>query len=381
LSSTLLDPRVIDASTVVPKPTSAIYLPVAVEGQSDNVGTATVAVPASFVSVDSVNAAFGPASSLSRIINAVLARGGGPVIGVASAKGATPTLAQRQTAWALLESDRTVRVRLTDSEVQTDLVGLAQSVANANLLYHKQIALVGLASGTTKANLIAGATALAAAGLDPAQRTALVGPGVYDENGVLRGGSFAAACVAAEVAKNSDPSNDLDRWQIPLLTGVELDTAGMPVFRRKVVAGAAVNDYEDLLQGGVSPLQPSLVPGGAQTSHLRTVYITNTSYDNLYTRIIVDQIFIDVRDYILDSNFLRAANTEATRARIASGVSALLNERRAWIRTVTQSDGSQGYNVSVTSSPDNRQVTVGYEGIIVRGINTVRVAANLSIPT
>jgi hypothetical protein len=47
---------------------------------------------------------------------------------------------------------------------------------------------------------------------------------------------------------------------------------------------------------------------------------------------------------------------------------------------VLQPDGSQGYNVSVTSSADNRQVIVGYEGVVVRGINTVKVAANLSIP-
>jgi hypothetical protein len=288
---------------------------------------------------------------------------------------------QRQTAWALLEADRTVRIRLTDSEVQTDLVALAASVGNANLLYYKQIAICGMPSGTTKANLLSAATAIAAGGLDPATRTCLVGPGVYDENGTLRGGSFVAACVAAEVAKNSDPSNDLDRWQIPLLTGVELDGAGMSLFRRKVVSGAAVNDYEDLLQGGVSPLQPSIVPGGVITSHLRTVYTTNTSYDNLYTRVIADQLFCDVRDYVYDSNYLRSPNTDVVRGKLASGVTALLQERQSWVRPVKQTDGTQGYNVSVSSSTDNRQVTVGYEGILVRGISTVKVAANLTIPT
>jgi hypothetical protein len=381
LSSVLLDPRVLDASSVIPKPTQDIYLPVAVEGQADAGGAASINVPASFVTVDSVNAAFGPNSSLARIITALLNRGAGPVIGVASAKGTTPTLAQRQTSWALLESDRTVRIRLTDSELQTDLVALATSTGNANLLYHKQVAICGMASGTTKAALISAATAIAAAGLDPATRTCFVGPGVYDENGVIRGGSFVAACVAAEVAKNADPSNDLDRWQLPLLTGVELDAAGMPAFRRKVVTGAAVNDYEDLLQGGVSPMQPSIVPGGVITSHLRTVYITNTSYDNLYTRIIADQLFCDVRDYVYDSNYLRSPNTDVVRGKLASGVTALLQERQSWVRPVKQTDGTQGYNVSVSSSSDNRQVTVGYEGILVRGISTVKVAANLTIPT
>jgi hypothetical protein len=162
------------------------------------------------------------------------------------------------------------RIRLTDSETQADLVALATSCANADLLFNKQIAFVGMAAATTKANLIAAATALQGATTptlvtSPAStRVVLVGPGVYDASGTLRGGSIAAAAVAAEVAKNADPSNDLDLWQIPILTGIEKDAAGLPLFRRKVVAGAAVNDFEDLLQAGVSPLQPSRVAGGVQ---------------------------------------------------------------------------------------------------------------------
>lgn len=355
-------------------------MPVGVEGQADSAGAVSINVPSSFTRVDQANDAFGPSSSLARLVSVILSRGAGPVIAVASAKGTSPTLAQRQASWALLESDRSVRLRLTDSEVQADLVGLAVSCANADLLYHKQIALGGMAAGTTKANLITGATAIAAGGLAAATRFVLVGPGVYDENGTLRGGSFAAAVAAAEIAKNSDPTNDLDLWSMPLLTGVETDVSGMPTLRRKVVTGAAVNDYEDLLQAGVSPLQPSRVPGGVTSSHFRTVYITNGAYDSLYTRIIVDQVFIDVREYCYSSNFLRSPNTARTRGMIQSGVRALLDERSQWIIPVRQADGSTGYNVSVNASPDNRQVIVGYEGVVARGISTIKVAANLTIP-
>lgn len=380
MSSLMLDPRVLDASNLIPKPTQAIYLPVGVEGQMDNVGTAAIATPYSFTRVDSVNDAFGPASSLTRVIKALLDRGAGPVVGIASAKGSTPILSARQTAWEKLESDETIRLRLTDSEVQADLVALAISAANADLLYNKQIALAGMPAGTSKANLITAATAISGGAITQGSRAVLVGPGVYDSAGTLRGGSFAAAVVAAEVAQNSDPTNDLDLWDLPLLTGIEIDANGMPIFRRKVVAGVAVDDYEDLLQGGVSPLQPSRTPGGVSTTHLRTVYATNGTYDSLYTRIIVDQVFIDVKAYIYASNYLRAVNSEATRARIKSGVEALLNERNQWIKPVAQADGTLGYNVSVTSSLDERQVTVGYEGIVRRGISTVKVAANLTIP-
>jgi len=355
-------------------------MPIGVEGQADSAGSANVATPMVINRIDEANTAFGPASTLTAIITQVLNAGAGPVVGIASAKGTVPTLVQRQAAWAAQESDINIRIRLTGSELQSDLAALAVSCANANLVYNKQVAFGGLPSATTKAALTTAATAIAAGGTDAASRFCLVAPGVYDATGTLRGGSFAAAVVAAEVAKNSDPGNDLDLWQIPLYTAIEKDATGLDVFRRKVVSGAAVNDYEDLLQGGVSPLQPSVVAGGIMTTHLRTTYITNSSWDNLYTRVIVDQLFLDVKGYILQQNFLRAGNTTATRARIKSGVEAMLQARNNWVNPVTQADGSQGYNVSVTPSADQRQVTVGYEGIVVRGINTVKVAANLSIP-
>ncbi len=379
MSSTQLDPGVIDASTLTPRQTSDIFLPIGIEGQGESAGTGVVATPYVISRGDQAETIIGAqsANALSRHVQAILAAGAGPVKVVISAKGSTPNISQRQTAWATLESDVDVRIRLTDSAVQSDLVALAASANLANLVYNKQVAIVGMPSGTSKAALISAAAAIAV-GDQP--RAVLVAPGVYDAAGVLRSGNYGAAVVAAEVAKNPDPSSDLDLWGIPNLTGIELDSAGLPLFRRKIVTGASVNDYEDLLDGGVSPLQPSRVAGGVMTTHLRTAYITNTQWDNLYTRIIVDQIFLDVKNYILDNNFLRQGNTDATRARIASGVAALLTERSSWISPITQGDGTTGYGVSVTSSPDNRQVTVGYQGVVVRGINTVQVAANLSIP-
>jgi hypothetical protein len=201
-----LFPEVIDAGTVQPKLTSDIFLPIAVEGQAATGGTAVVAVPYLINRVDESSVLFGAASSLHRIVKAVLDRGAGPVIAVASIVGASaPSLVQRQTAWAKLESDETIRLRLTDSEVAADLAGLGTSAANANLIYNKHIAVCGMASATTKATLLTTATTIAAAGIEASKRTMFVAPGVYDELGTLRGGSFLAACVAAEIAKNPDP--------------------------------------------------------------------------------------------------------------------------------------------------------------------------------
>jgi len=380
ISSTQLFPEVLDSAILQPRLASNIYLPIGAEGQIDVAGDGNVGTLYTINRVDEASTHFGPASTLYGIVKAVLDRGAGPVYAIPSKKGATPTIADRQAAWQTLESNTTVRLRLTDSEVQADISGLAQSASNAALINNKQIAMCGLPSGTSKANLIAGADAIISAGVDASKRTVLVGPGVYDASGTLRGGSFSAAFTAAEVAKNNDPSNDLDLWAILLATGIEMDATGNPVFRRKVVTGVAVNDFEDLLKGGVSPLMPDRPGSGVQTSHLRMVYKADTTFDSLATRIIIDQVFIDVRDFIYDGNYLRMGNTPQTRAKIKAGVEAVLAERSDWIQGVDQPDGTQGYNVSVTASADMRQVIVGYQGMIVRGIQTVLVAPTLTIP-
>jgi hypothetical protein len=141
-----------------------------------------------------------------------------------------------------------------------------------------------------------------------------------------------------------------------------------------------VNDFEALLQGGVSPLMPSRTGAGAMISHLRTTYTTNTAFDALSTRLIADQVYVDIKNYILDTGFLRRGNTESVRNALTAAVTALLFERAAWVAPVMQPDGLQGYNVQSIPSADMRQVTVSYEGRIVRGIQTIQISGSLSIP-
>jgi hypothetical protein len=379
--TTQLFPEIVDASTLGQRLSSPIYLPIGIEGQADNAGDASINTIYTIARTDQAIAHFGPASAsrLTALIVALLARGAGPITAVASKKGSTPLLADRQISWALLESHPDVRIRLTDSLTQADLVALATSLANANLINHKQIGFMGMASGTSKSGLITAAGAVAGSGKEGATRSVFVGPGVYDDVGILQDGGYAAMCAAAEVAKNGDPSNDLDLFQLPLLTAIEKDASSLPIFRQKVVSGVAVNDYEDLLQGGVSPLESSPAGSGVAISHLRTAYTTDTTHDALMTRIIEDQIFIDVRNYILNGGFLQQGNTDSTRKRIQSGVEAVLHERISWLNPLTQPDGSQGFSVAVSSSVDQRQVTVSYQGQIVRGIQTVQINGNLTI--
>ena len=372
--STQLYPEVVDASTLLAKPSSPIYMPIGVEGQMDNDGTGVIATPYAISTISEARLTFGVAAKLSKIIEVVINHGAFPVIAIASKKGSIPTLPERQTAWDTLASDLNVRLRLTDSVVQADLVELADSCEESELVQHKQVGFGGLALASDRAAHIAAAGAIASS------RFVLVGPGVYDQDAVLRDGSFAAAVCAAETAKNADLSNDLDLWDLPLLSGIEKAATGLPVFRNKVAAGVNVNDFEALLQGGVSPLMPSRTGAGAMISHLRTTYTTNTAFDALSTRLIADQVYVDVKNYILDTGFLRRGNTEATRNALVAAVTALLFERNAWVATIRQPDGTQGYNVAAVPSADMRQVTVSYEGRIVRGIQTIQVSGSLSIP-
>lgn len=373
MSSLQLFPEVIDGSTLGARAAGVIALPIGIEGQGDVAGTGNVAQVYTIARGADADTYFGPASSLTAIVRWLLDRGAGPVYAVASAKGSAPTLVQRQTAWQALEANRNVRIRLTDSVTQTDLVALATSCDNANLLNNKQFAIVGMASGTAKAALITAATALAS------KRLTLVAPGVYDSGGVLKSGAYLAAAIAAMVAQNADISDDLDTATIPTLTGMEKDGTGNDLFREIVVSGVLQNDFEDLLQGGVSPVMPGL-DGGIAISHLRMTYKTDSTFDALMTRIIMDQLFVLVRDYALRFLTLRKQNTQARRDQLASGIDALLRSLSDWVTPVVQGDGSSTYGVTVTPSSNQRQMILSYQGSIVRGTQTLLVSPSLTIP-
>lgn len=229
-----------------------------------------------------------------------------------------------------------------------------------------------MAAATSAATYTAAATAIAS------KRGCLIAPAVYDESATLLAGNFTAAAVAAAVSTNSDPSDDLDGLILPGLIGIEDDVNGIPVFRIKVVGGVAVNDFEDLLQDGVSPLQPGR-NGGVALSHLRTTWTTDSTFDSLSTRIIVDQVFVLVREYCYQHLYLRRGNTPTNRNLLKSGVEALLRAHSDWVQPITQPDGQIGFGTTVTSSSDERQLIVTYQGRIVRGIQTILIDGRLDI--
>lgn len=377
MSSAQLYPEVKDGSSLGALFAQVPFLLIGIEGEAGDDGDADVATPVTISRPIEAETAFGNASSLTNLVKFILGRGVPSLVAVASDKDSSPeafpSLNQRKAAWATLEDDREIRVRLTDSVTQADLVALADSCEWAENINHKQVAFTGMDSGTPKATLISAAAAIGS------KRGVLVGPGIYDEDGNLLDGAYAAAAVAAEVSKNPDIADDLDTLVLPGFTGIEQDANGLPVFRIKSNAGTPINDFEDLLQGGVSPLEQSRT-GDVKITHLRMTYQTDGTFDALMTRLIVDQVFIDVRDYCENNKFLRRGNTPETRTDLKAGVEALLFERRNWVAQITQPDGTPGYSVAVTSSPDGRQVIISYSGRVVRGIQTILVDARLQIP-
>jgi hypothetical protein len=367
-------PQVVDQSTLTGVFQADQFMAIGVEGQKLAGGTAAVATPVIVKDGGSADTYFGVGSSLALLCRSILGRGVNYVLAVASASAATPTLPQRQAAWAPLEDDPTVRIRLTDSTTQADLVALADSCEWAEGIQHKQFCVVGMPAATSKANLIAAAGAVAS------KRAVLVGPTIYDTNGALLNGAFGAAWAAAEIAKNPDIVDSMNLATIPATTGIEKDaTTGLPIFRLRAGAGTPVNDFQDLLTGGVSPFQQD--PSGmAAFTHLRMTWITDTTFDALQTLLIKDSVFLGIRDMLLDSRFLRIGNTAQNRAAAAALTDSYLRAHSDWVAPVKLGDGTTGYGVTVVPGVDLKSFTISYFGQVVRGTNVININGTLTIP-
>lgn len=366
-------PMIVDKSTLTGVFQTDQFMVIGVEGQKDVAGTAAIGLPKLVTTAEDANTFFGASSSLALLCKVILARGINFVWAVASAS-APPTLVQRQAAWAPLEDNPDIRIRLTDSVTQADLVALADSCEWAEGVQNKQFCVAGLASPSTKA------AAIAAAGAVASKRAVLVTPAIYDLNGNLLSGQYGAAYAACQIAMNPDIADSLNLADIPATAGIEKDAAtGLPVYRIRANAGTPLNDFQDLLTGGVSPFQQSRT-GLAALTHLRTTWIADTTFDALMTLLVKDQVFIDIREILLDHQALRKGNTGGNRSLAAALVENYLKAHDDWIARVGLSDGTTGYGVTVVNAPDGKSYTINYFGQIVRGTNVINVNGSLTIP-
>lgn len=366
-------PQVVDKTTLSGVFLGDQFLMIGIEGQKDAGGSATVALPVLVRSPDDANTFFGPASSLGGLCKFLLARGLNQIVAVCSASGTTPTLIQRQAAWAALEDDSRVRIRLTDSTTQADLVGLADSCENAEQIQHKQFCVCQI-NVSTKATVLTAATAIAS------KRAVLTSGQVYDVNGSLLAGQYCAALVAAMIATNADISDSMNGAEIPATTGIEKEAAtGLPVYRLRTNGGTPLNDFQDLLTGGASPFQQA-ASGLAALTHLRTTWITDTTFDALETLLIKDQVFLDLQSILIDQKFLRSQNTAKNRGIACALVNSYLTQHMDWLAPVNLPDGTVGYGVGAVAAPDNKSFTITYNAQIVRGTNVINIGGSLTIP-
>lgn len=377
-----LFPDVKDIGTLGAQPSIPYALPIGVEGQGGSDGSGAVGRIYEVDIPSQADELFGVNSPLSHLLKFLLGRGVSPIWAVASVMGSgTPNLTQRQTAWARMESSPLIRIRLTDDISLSTLDALADSCANASLIFNKQVGFGGLAAGTSKAQAISAAASI------NSNRFVLTGPGVILNDGTLQSGAYAAASVAAAVATNTNLADSLSLDILFNLAGIEEDANGLPIFIKRVVAGSVVNDFEDLLQSGFSPLMTDESGAGVRITHLRTTYVganpnaPDTSFDALMTRIILDQAFVAVKNYCYQNNWFRRGNTQANRDTLAAGVTSVLTSQfTGAILPAAQADGSIGYGVTVVPSSDMRQVTIHYEGQVVRDINVINIDEELTIP-
>jgi hypothetical protein len=366
-------PQVVDKSTLTGVFQADQFLGIGVEGAAVAGATATIAVPYVVTSGDQANTLFGATSPLAKLCNLILGRGIGYVTAVASVLTGTPTLVQRQTAWTPLEENDTIRIRLTDSMVQADLVGLARSCEWAEGIQRKQFCCVGLASPSTKA------TAITAAGAILSKRAVLWSPCVYDTNGVLMTGSSTAALAASVIAQNPDIADSLNNAGINATAGIEKDAATMPLYRLHAGAGTPVNDFQDLLTVGISPLKQD-GSGLAAFTHIRTTWTTDTTFDALTTLLIKDEVFIQLRNALVAAGLLRMPNTLSSRAFAAKIVDSWLKAHSDWVAPVALPNGETGYGVTTVPSVDLKSFTVNYKGQVVRGTNVININGTLTIP-
>jgi hypothetical protein len=179
---------------------------------------------------------------------------------------------------------------------------------------------------------------------------------------------------------NQDITDDMDGMPLPATTGIERDpTNNMPVFRNRAGAGTPVNDFATLLAGGVSPLRQGRA-GQAELTHLRMTWTVDTTYDALMTLLIKDGVFLALRDTLLAQKFLRRGNTASNRALAAKLVDTWLRAHNDWVQPVQLGDGTLGYGVTVTPSPDKKTMNVSYQGEVVRNTQVININGVLVIP-
>ncbi len=248
----------------------------------------TVATPLEAVTVTSYSqglTAFG-SGTMTDLLTAVLEHGAASVVAVAIASDD-----DYGDGLAVLEEMDDIDILICDSVDSDVQEAVKDSAEAASANRRERICVLACGASETVSQMVSRAGTL------NSERAVLVAPG---DLGV-------AAAVAGVIAEELDPAVPLGGAE---LSGVSVSTQ------------YSENDLDLLILGGVTPVEYrsstiSVVRG--VTTRTKTSGVSDTTWRELSTILIVDDVIPDVRD-ALATKFKRAKNTEQSRGAIRSQV-------------------------------------------------------------
>ena len=296
----------------------------------------------------------GAETELGILLRLAFANGAGTVL---ASPVASDTLDAYKAAFDRIFAEKKAAYVVCASSLETVRAELSARVSAASGQRGECIGFVGLASGSTAAQLTSAAASL------NSERMVLVGPGftVPGQDSAM-GGWAGAAALCGVLAAQTDPALPLHGAVLTGLTGADAefdDTA-----------------LDGLIRGGVTVCETlagetSVIRG--VTTRTKTGGAADSTYRELSTMLIIDEVIPAIRT-ALRARFARAKNNALTRSAIRSQVIVELESRVA--REIIDSYDA----VTVTPSEQDASMAVVEFGFAVtHGLSRILLTAHISV--
>lgn len=294
---------------------------------------------------------YGSDCSLTKLIKVLLLNGAATIVAVPAAVSAEASTADYTAAFAALMEKENVTIMVCDSRSADVYNAMKTAIESATENCKYRIGIVE--SGGTVSEAAAKAQAL------NYERMVMVYP-APEATGALIG--VTAAALAGIISAGSDPA-------LPL-NGAEL--SGIDDFY-KIFSDT---DITTLVQAGVTPIEsvygsPCVVRG--VTTRTKTAGVTDTTWRELTTVLIIDDVIPSVRN-ALRLKFPRVKNTSQTRGAIRTQVIIELESKLK--KEIIDAYGE----VTAAADPADPTVcNVGFEFTVAHGLNRIILSARISV--
>ena len=293
------------------------------------------------------------AQGMSTLLKMLFLNGAGAVT-VAVGKGATGA-ADYASAFAALDEEEDVGIVVCDSASAEVHQSLKTDVENASKARRERIAVVGGAKESV-AQMTEHAKKL------NSERVVLVGPDIMLDDGAEASAVFAAAAVAAAIARSGDAS-------VPINGAVLSGIAG-------VSKRLSDNEIDQLVRGGVTPIEyvgGVCSPVRGITTKTTSGGAADTTWRELTTILIADEVIPTIRS-ALRARFARSKNTAQSRGAIRSQVVLELEEMKN--REIVDSYGEVLVS-ALASDPTVCQVEFSFT--VAHGLNRIYLTAHITV--